>query len=102
MSIIPTLHYKARRLPFSLLPKILEIDLELIHNEKFIELSSFLLPVRFAFELFLPALEVIPRLLVLTLALFLTSSSLPIAGLDLVLFGVPRLELPAAVGLRLI
>lgn len=96
MSIIPTLHYKARRLPFSLLPKILQIDLELIHNEKFIELSSFLLPVRFAFEL-LAALELIPRLLVLTLALVLTSSSLPIEGLDFVLPGGPRLDFPQEV-----
>lgn len=96
MSIIPTLHYKARRLPFSLLPKILQIDLELIHNEKFIESSSFLLPVRFAFEL-LAALELIPRLLVLTLALVLTSSSLPIEGLDFVLPGGPRLYFPPEV-----
>ena len=97
MSIIPTLHYKARRLPFSLLPKIREIDLELIHNEKFIELLSLLLRDCFAFELFLPALEVIPRLLVLTLALFLTSSSLPIEGLDFVLPGGPCLGLQAEV-----
>ena len=101
MSIIPTLHYKARRLPFSLLPKILEIDLELIHNEKFIALSSLLLRDCFACELSLLTLEVIPRLLILTLELILASYSLPIAGLDLVLFGAPRLEL-TAVGLRLI
>ena len=67
----------------------------MIQIVKFIVLSELSSRLDLEFELFLPLFEAFPRLFVFPLALFLTSSSLPIAGRDLVLLGGPLFALAA-------